>query len=90
MTRLEFTTLDNEQEALKVINALLKGSEYKKEYTSSDGKQEFKVVCKNKKMYIGSNFALSISKSSDGKIFVGVDYYSSDDRIQVKKHYENK
>ena len=90
MARLEFTTLENEQEALTVINALLNGSEHKKSYTDSEGKQQFKIICKNSKMYIGSNYAISLSKSNDGKLYIGIDYHSSDDRIQVKKFYDEK
>lgn len=90
MARLEFTTLENEQEAQEVIKALLNGNEYKKPYTSSEGKQEFKIICKNRKMYIGSNYAISLSKSNDGKLYLGIDYHSSDDRIQVKKYFDEK
>lgn len=86
MTRLEFTTLDNQAEVETVIKALLNGSEYKKAYTDKDGQQAFKLICKNKKMFVGANYSISVSKSGEGKFYIGIDYFSSDDRIAINKN----
>ena len=89
MTRLEFTSIENDDEMKAVIEALVAGKEYKTFYKNKEGKQEPKTVCKNGRLYIGSNYSISISKTQSGKYYIGVDYLSSDDRIQIKKHYES-
>ncbi len=84
MTRLEFTKFDNIEEMKKAFNALIKREEYFTTYTK-DGETKSKKLCKNGRLYLDNNYSISLSVPEDGKCYLGVDYYSSDDRIEVNK-----
>lgn len=86
MTRLEFVKLESVEELKKVINALVNKEEYKVSYTDKEGQIQKKTICKNGRLYVGSNYSNSISVDDKGKVYIGVDYLSSDDRIQMNRN----
>lgn len=86
MTRLEFVKLESVEELKKVINALVNKEEYKVSYSDKEGQVQRKTLCKNGRLYVGSNFSNSISVDDKGQVYIGVDYLSSDDRIQMNRN----
>lgn len=85
MVRLEFVGLDSTEELKKVMNALVKGEEYKKSFKTQEGETKEKILCKNGRLYVGSNYSVSLSVADNGKAYLGIDYYSSEDRIKVNQ-----
>lgn len=87
MTRLEFQKLESLDEMKEVFNALVKGEDYFIQYKDKEGQTQKKVLCRNGRLYVGSNYSLSFSlDEKTGNCFIGVDYLSSDDRIQMAKN----
>lgn len=86
MTRLEFVGFSDVEEFKNVMNALVKGEEYVITYKDKEGVNQRKILAKNGRLYVGSNFSVSLSQSEDKKIYLGVDYLSSDDRISMRKN----
>ena len=87
MTRLEFVSLESKEEMKEVFNALAKGEDYLTSYTDKEGKQQSKVLCRNGRLYVGSNYSVSLSiDEKTGKCYLGVDYLSSDDRIKLSQN----
>jgi hypothetical protein len=87
MTRLEFQSLENKEELKEVLNALAKGLDYFKPYTDKEGKSQTKLLCRNGRLYVGSNYSISLSiDEKTQKCYLGVDYLSSDDRIKLNNN----
>lgn len=86
MTRLEFIGLENIEEMKKVFNALAKGEDYFITYTDKEGYKQKKLICRNGRLYIGSNYSISLGIADDKRTFIGVDYLSSDDRIKLSQN----
>lgn len=86
MTRLEFLGLENVEEMKTILNKLVKGEEHYITYKDREGEQQKKLVCKNGRLYVGSNFSISLSVADNKKCYIGVDYLSSDDRIKLNNN----
>lgn len=85
MTRLEFTKFEKLEDMKEAFNALAKGEEILTKYTK-DGETKTKVLCRKGRMYLGNNYSISLSKDEKGNYYLGIDYLSSDDRIQISKN----
>lgn len=86
MTRLEFVKFESQDDFKSGIKALMNGEDLSREYTTTDGqKKTIKLVSKGR-MYLGNNYSISLSQDKDGKHFLGVDYLSSEDRIEINKN----
>lgn len=86
MTRLEFIGLKDTEELKTIFNKLAKGEEHAHTYVNKEGEQKTKTICKNGRLYVGSNYSISFSKADDGRVYLGVDYLSSDDRIKLNQN----
>ena len=84
MSRLEFTKFNNIEEMKEALNALVKGEDYLVQY-EKEGETKTKVLCRNKRLYLGNNYSISLSINDD-KVYLGIDYYGADDRIKVNKN----
>jgi len=85
MSRLEFINFENEVQFKNTIKALLSGEDVTRTYKTKDGEDKTKLVCRKNRLYVGNNYSISVSKDNEGRVFVGIDYLSSDDRIQMMK-----
>jgi len=85
MAKLEFIKFESEDSFKKAIKALLNGETIKSSYKDKNGDLKEYNLVSNKRLYLGNNFSLSLSEDDNKNLYLGVEYFSAQDRINVAK-----
>lgn len=84
MSKLEFIKFESEEDFVKAVKALINNETITSSYKKDDKEIEYNVV-HNRRLLFGNNFSLSLSQDDNGKLYLGVEYFSVGDRIKVSK-----
>lgn len=85
MAKLEFIKFESEKDFIKTIKALLNNETITKSYKNDKGEDVKYNVVHNSRLFLGNNFSLSLSEDENKNIYLGVEYFSVQDRIKVAK-----
>jgi len=85
MTKLEFIKFGSEDEFKKTIKALINGETLTKTYKDKDGKDVTFNIVHNSRLFLGNNFSLSLQEDEAKNLYLGVEYFTANDRIKVAK-----
>lgn len=83
MTRLEQIEFENVEKFNSAITMVLEKKESFRTYKDSENKEQSKKIIGNGNLYLGNGYSLNINKSDSGKIYVSVNYFSAEDRINM-------
>lgn len=84
MTRLEQIEFETIEKFKAAIDKIIAGDEVFRNYQSNTGEDTVKKIISNNKLYLG-NFALRINKATNGKVYLSIDFFSFDDRMEIHK-----
>lgn len=89
MTKLEMIEFENEEKFATAIKKVVAGEEVFRTYTKDGQEKQVKIISNNR-LYLGNNYSININKADNGKVYVSVDYFSAENRIDIaKKKSEN-
>lgn len=90
MTRLEQIDFESKEKFLRAVELLFEGGEASRSYKTSDGETKTKKLISKGKLFLGNNLSLSITEADNKKVYVALNYFSVDNRIDMYSKKENK
>lgn len=85
MTRLEQIEFETEEKFMDAIKIILAGKDAFRTYQDKDNKDVTKKIIGKNQLYL-NNLGIRINKADNGKVYVSVNYFSFDDRMEIAKH----
>jgi len=88
--KLELIEFENEEKFKLALEKIKNKEEVYRTIKNKDGEEFKKKIISNGRLYVGNNYSLSINLAENGKIYLSIDYFSAEDRIQIAKNAKNK
>lgn len=89
MTKLELIEFENKEKFNLAIEKVLSKENVFREYKDKDGQTQKKKIIGNNRLYLGNNMTLNIVEADNKKVYLSIDYFSVDDRINIAKNKDN-
>jgi len=85
MVKLEQIEFENVAKFQLAIEKILNKEDSFRTFPKKDSEPVKKKIISNGRLYVGNNFALQIQKSELGKVYLSIDYFDVETKINLYK-----
>ena len=83
MTKIEQIEFENKEKFNLALEKVFASEDVFRSYVDKDGNKQEKKIISNNRLYLGNNFSLNIVEADNKKVYVSIDYFSVENRIDI-------